>query len=80
MQVRMQADANLGLEAVDGVEAHVAAFAHGDVLQELGACPAQCVVVPSKYVLRHVEAPARTRTVLHLSSLSRRSILKNLLL
>ena len=49
--------ARLGLEAVDGVEAHVAALAHGDVLHKLGARAAQRVIVPRKHILRDVERP-----------------------
>ena len=58
----------LGLEAVDGVEAHITALAHRDVLQELGAGPAQGVVIPRKHILRDVEGPATVGSLGHSDS------------
>jgi hypothetical protein len=53
--------AHLGLEGVDGVEAHVAPLAHRDVLLELDRAAALHRVVPGKHVLADVEGAAGKR-------------------
>ena len=53
-------EGHLGLEGVDGVEAHVAALADGNVLPELDDAAPLHMVVPGKHVLADVEGPGRS--------------------